>query len=318
MTETEVPLLNVPIQGWIAFNIFILIMIFVDLFVLHCKDKAVSIRNALFTSAIWISLALLFNLGIYLTAGKEPALNFLAGYLIEESLSIDNLFVFLMLFRYFHTPKEYQYKVLFWGILGAIIMRAVMITGGIALINKFQWMFYIFGAFLIYTGIKMAFHKSEEVHPEKNPVLLLLNRFLPVTSKYDNGHFFTQIGAKWFATPLFAVLVSVETTDLIFALDSIPAIVAITRDPFIIYTSNIFAILGLRSLYFALSGLMTLFHFLHYGLAVILTFVGLKMLIADFIHIPIGISLGVIVLSISISIVASALFPPKNINKTTL
>lgn len=310
-------MIKVSTEAWIIFNFIILILLIVDLFVLHSKDKVISVKNALLTSAVWIGLALLFNVGIYFYAGKEPALNFLAGYLIEESLSIDNLFVFLMLFKYFHTPVEYQYKVLFWGILGAILMRGIMIFGGIALINNFHWMIYIFGAFLVYTGIKMAFPKSEEIHPENNPALILLNKFFPITKTYDNGHFFTKFQQKWHATPLFAVLLAVETTDLIFALDSIPAIVSITKDPFIIYTSNIFAILGLRSLFFALSSWLSLFHFLNYGLAVILTFAGLKMLVGHFIEIPIRITLGVIILSITCAIVASKLFPQDKINKTT-
>lgn len=311
MMDTYTSQINAPTWVWIAFNLFILIMIIIDLFVLHAHDKIISVKNALLTSAVWIGLALVFNIGIYFFEGKEPALNFLAGYLIEESLSIDNLFVFLMLFQYFHTPIKYQYKVLFWGILGAIIMRAVMILGGVALVNTFDWMLYVFGAFLIYTGIKMGIHKGEEVHPENNPIIRLLNKFFPITTTYDNGYFFTKHMQKWHATPLLAVLVAVESSDLIFALDSIPAVVAITRDPFIIYTSNIFAVLGLRSLYFALAGLISLFHFLNYGLAVILTFMGIKMVIAHYIEIPITVTLGVIFLSIGSAIIASIIFPHK-------
>lgn len=305
--------LNVPIEVWIAFNLFIVIMIILDLFVLHRTAKAIGIKSALVTSAIWIGIALLFNLGIYHFAGKEAALNFLAGYLIEKALSIDNLFVFVMLFKYFSTPTEYQYKVLFWGILGAIIMRAAMIFGGIALVNTFDWILYIFGFFLIYTGIRMAIHKSEEIHPEKNLILLLLKKWMPIAHNYFKDNFFVKLDQKWHATPLFVVLMMVETTDLIFALDSIPAVMAITLDPFIIYTSNIFAILGLRSLYFALSNLISMFHLLNYGLAAILTFVGIKMLLGNYYHIPIGYALGFIAVAIAGSIIASILIPDKKL-----
>lgn len=302
----------IPTEFWIGFNLFVLAMLALDLFVFHSNAKVVSIKQALIASSVWIGLALLFNYGVYLYLGKAAALDFLAAYLIEESLSVDNLFVFLMIFKYFHTPRHNQYKVLFWGVLGAIIMRACFIFFGIALVNTFHWVFYLFGAFLIYTGIKMALPSSEEIHPENNPVLNLLKKWLPFTNKYEGDRFFVRHGKTWLATPLFATLLTVETTDLIFALDSIPAVMAITLDPFIIYTSNIFAILGLRSLFFALSGMISLFHLLHYGLAAILIFVGLKMLLAHFVDVPIAVALGFIAIALSASIAASLLYPLSN------
>ena len=298
---------------WIGFNAFVIAAITIDLFFLHRDAKVISIKSALLTSAVWIGLALIFNYGIYLYSGKEAALNFLAGYLIEESLSIDNLFVFIMLFEYFKTPPQYQHKILFWGILGAIVMRAFFIFFGIALIETFHAVLYIFGLFLIYAGIKMALPKVEKVNLEDNFTLKLLKKWIPVTSEYHEDRFFVLQAAKWVATPMFLVLVMVELTDVVFALDSIPAVIAITRDPFIIYTSNIFAILGLRSLYFALAGLMPLFHFLHYGLAAILIFVGLKMILEAFIAIPIAVSLGFIFVAIGGSILCSLLFPKQTV-----
>lgn len=296
-----------PLWMWIGFNAFVLILITLDLFVLHRHNKVISVKKALQTSACWISLALCFNLFIWWYRGSQDALNFLAGYLIEESLSVDNLFVFILIFDYFRTPKEYQHKVLFWGILGAIVMRAVFIFFGIALIHKFAWIFYVFGLFLIYAAIKMVMPKNEGIHPENNFVIKTVKRFIPITPKYHKDHFFTKIDGRLWATPLFVVLLTVETTDLIFAIDSIPAVMGITLDPFIIYTSNIFAILGLRALYFALAGIMPLFQYLKYGLAAILVFVGLKMLLAGYFHVPIGIALGFIVVALGISIAVSIL-----------
>jgi tellurite resistance protein TerC len=304
--------MNEPLWIWIAFTISVFILIILDLLVFQRNVKAISTKQALITSACWIGLALLFNLGIYFFKGKETALNFLAGYLIEESLSIDNLFVFALIFTYFRTPAEYQHKVLFWGILGAIIMRAIFILFGIALVKSLHWILYIFGVFLLFAAFKMARPKSEEIHPENSLLINLLKKWLPITSDYHNGYFFVKKQNRWWATPLFVVLLSVETTDLIFAIDSIPAVMAITLDPFIVYTSNIFAILGLRSLYFALAGLMPLFHFLHYGLAAVLGFVGLKMLMAPFIKIPIAFALSFIVAALALSIAASLCFPRKN------
>jgi tellurite resistance protein TerC len=294
---------------WILFNLFVLAMLALDLGVFHRKAHVVRLKEALGWSVVWICLALLFNALIYFWLGRETALQFLAGYIIEKSLSVDNLFVFLLIFSYFSVPSIYQHKILFWGILGALIMRAIFIAAGITLIEKFHWMIYLFGGFLIITGIKMAFQKDKELHPEANPVLRLFRRFVPVTEQYHEGRFWVLKEGKRWATPLLVVLLLIETTDVIFAVDSIPAILAVTRDPFIVYTSNIFAILGLRALYFALAGIMQLFHYLHYGLSVILVFVGVKMLISDFYKVPIGIALSVIAGILLISVVASILRP---------
>ena len=298
-----------PVLVWVAFNVFVLAMLALDLGVFHRKAHEVRLREALIWSAVWIGLALLFNVGVYFWRGSETALQFLTGYVIEKSLSVDNIFVFLMIFSYFRVPALYQHKVLFWGILGALIMRAIFIAAGVALIQKFHWVIYIFGAFLILTGIKMAWQKDKEIHPERNPVVRLFRRLMPVTDRYEGDHFFVRKNQEWLATPLFVVLLLVETTDLIFAVDSIPAILAITLDPFIVYTSNVFAILGLRALYFALAGIMQLFHYLHYGLSAILVFVGVKMMLVDVYKIPVAIALGVIAGILLISVVLSAVRP---------
>jgi tellurite resistance protein TerC len=261
---------------------------------------------------MWIGMALAFNVGIYYTLGKGPALDFLAGYLIEKSLSVDNLFVFIAIFDYFHTPSKYQHKVLFWGILGAIVLRALFIFFGIALVDRFHFILYIFGLFLIYAAIKMAMPKNDEIHPESNPVIKLFKKIMPVTHEYDGSNFFTKKNLQWYATPLFIALLTVEMSDVMFALDSIPAIMAITLDPFIIYTSNIFAILGLRALYFALAGLIPVFHFLKYGLALILAFVGVKMLVEPFIEISIEFALGFIIATIAASTIASVAIAKKD------
>lgn len=271
---------------WIGFNIFVILMLLLDLGVFNRKAHEIKLKEALIWSGVWILLALAFNVGLYYfyvppygVERADSALQFLTGYVIEKSLSVDNIFVFILIFTYFKVPKMYQHKVLFWGILGALIMRAFFIFAGVALIEKFAWIIYVFGAFLIFTGIKLFFQKDKEIHPEKNPVLRLFKKFFKVTDQYDGGKFFTVQNAKKVATPLFIVLLMVETTDLIFAVDSIPAILAVTKDPFIVYTSNVFAILGLRSLYFAVAGIVPLFHYLHYALSVILVFVGIKMVV---------------------------------------
>ena len=300
-------MLNQTVLLYIGFAIFVLGMLALDLGVFHRKAHVVTLKEALCWCAIWISLALLFNLGILLFQGTEPALTFLTGYLIEYSLSVDNIFVFLLIFSYFGVPALYQHKVLFWGILGALVMRGIFIFMGITLIQKFHWMVLVFGVFLVFSGIKMAFQKDKEIHPEKNPVLKLFRKLMPVTSHYGEGRFFLKKGEAYFATPLFIVLLVVETTDVVFAIDSVPAVLAITFDPFIVYTSNVFAILGLRSLFFALAGILRLFHYLHYGLSAILVFVGVKMIIADFYAISTGISLGVIACILIISILWSLL-----------
>lgn len=296
---------------WIIFNILVFGMLALDLRVFHRKAHVIKIKEALLWSGVWIALALLFNLGVYFWRGPEKALEFLAGYLTEKSLSVDNIFVFLLIFSYFHVPSLYQHKVLFWGILGALIMRAIFIATGVILIQKFHWIIYIFGAFLILTGIKMVSQKDKKIQPERNPVLRLFRRFMTITQDYEEGKFFVKRSTRYLATPLFVVLLVVETTDVIFAVDSIPAVFAITLDPFIVYTSNVFAILGLRALYFALAGLMQLFHYLHYGLSAILVFLGVKMLIADIYKIPVGISLGVIASILFLSVIASVLRPCK-------
>jgi tellurite resistance protein TerC len=281
-----------------------------DLGVFQRKAHVIGIKEALLWSAFWIVLSLCFNVGLYFWQGKEAALQFLTGYLIEKSLSVDNLFVFLLLFMYFKVPAKYQHKVLFWGILGALVMRGALIATGVVLIARFHWILYLFGAFLVFAGIKMGFQKeTAEVHPERNIAVRLFRKFIPVTSEYHEAKFSVKINGRRHATLLMIVLLVVETTDLVFALDSIPAIFAITTDPFIVYTSNVFAILGLRALYFALAGLMNLFHYLKIGLAVILSFVGAKMLLAEVFPIPIGIALGVIAVVLLLSVVASMLWP---------
>jgi len=294
---------------WVAFNVFVFAMLAIDLGIFHRSSHVVKFKEALTWCAVWVSLALLFNLGIYFWQGPQKALEFLTGYLIEYSLSIDNIFVFLLLFTYFGVASQYQHKILFWGIIGALVMRAAFIVAGVTLIQKFHWIIYVFGAVLIISGIKMALQKDKEIHPENNFLLKLLRRFIPIATDYEGGNFFVKRAGKFMATPLFIVLFVVETTDVVFAADSIPAILAITMDPFIVYTSNVFAILGLRALFFALSGIMQLFHYLHYGLSAILVFVGLKMLIADFYKVPIGAALGVIFGILICSVVASVLNP---------
>lgn len=301
-----------PLFVWVAFNVFVLAMLALDLFVFHRKPHEVSVREALTWSGVWIALALIFNAGLYFLRGPQPALEFLTGYLIEKSLSVDNIFVFLMVFAYFKVPQKYQHEVLFWGILGALVFRAAFIAGGITLIKNFHWIIYVFGAFLIFTGIKMWLDKEKEIHPEKSTILKIFRRFMPVTQGYEGGKFFVRRDGRLFATPLFVVLIVIETTDIIFAVDSIPAILAVTQDPFIVYTSNVFAILGLRALYFALAGIIRLFHYLHYGLSAILVFVGIKMLLTDIYKIPVGISLSVVSSLLLISVAASLLWPAKD------
>ncbi len=294
---------------WVGFNIFILLMLALDLGVFQKKVHAVSVKEALIWSTVWIVLAMLFNVFIYFDMGEVKAVEFFTGYLIERSLSVDNIFVFVLLFSYFKVPAKYQHKVLFWGVLGALILRALLIVLGVVLVTKFAWIIYVFGAFLVYTGFKMAFHNDEDIDPEKNIVIKLFRKFFPVTKDYHEGKFFIIENGKKIATPLFIVLIAVEFTDLIFAFDSIPAIFAITSDPFIIYTSNIFAILGLRAMYFALAGIIDKFHYLKIGLSMILIFIGFKMLIVDLYKIPIGYSLGVIALVLILSVVFSLLKP---------
>jgi len=302
---------------WVAFNVFVLVMLAVDLGVLHRRAHEVALKEALVWSGIWIALALLFALGVYSWDGPQPALEFLTGYLIEKSLSVDNIFVFVLIFSYFKVPARYQHTVLFWGILGALVMRAIFIFAGIALLQQLHWILYVFGALLILTGIKMATEKDKEIHPDKNPLLKLFRRLVPVTEDYHADHFFVKQTGHYAATPLFIVLLVVETTDVIFAVDSIPAILGITMDPFLVYTSNVFAILGLRALYFALAGVMRLFHYLHYGLSAILVFVGAKMLLADVYKLPVGVALGVIAGILLIAVIASLMRPQQRDIVTT-
>lgn len=296
---------------WVGFNIFVVIMLVVDLRVFHRHAHEVKISEALIWSAVWVALSLLFNVGVYFWYGHESALQFFTGYIIEKSLSVDNLFVFLMIFSYFKVPAQYQHTVLYWGILGALIMRGLLIFLGVAVIQEFHWVIYIFGAFLVFTGVRMAVHKeSIELHPEKNIVVQLFKKILPVTAGYHETKFFLTIDGKRYATLLFVVLIVVETTDLVFAVDSIPAIFAITTDPFIVYTSNVFAILGLRALYFALAGMMNLFRFLKLGLSIVLSFVGIKMLLSEVFPIPIGIALSVVAVVLTASVVISIVLKP--------
>lgn len=295
---------------WVAFIAFVTVMLVLDLTVFHRGSREVKFRSAMGWSAFWIALAAAFAVLVYFWHGKTAALDFTTGYLIEESLSVDNLFVFLLIFRYFKVPAHYQHKVLFWGIIGALVMRLAFIILGVALINRFEWIIYIFGAFLVYTGIKLGTSGESEVHPEKNPVLKALRKFIPITPDYVKGKFFVRDNGLY-ATPLLLVLIVIETTDVLFATDSIPAVLAITRDPFIVFTSNVFAILGLRSLYFALAGMMELFHFLHYGLAIILSFIGVKMLVSHYYSIPTHIALAVVGVVLAVSVGASLLFPKR-------
>ena len=301
---------------WVGFNLFVLALLALDLGVFHRKAHAVSVREATIWSVIWISLSMLFNLGIYffwhVAAPTSPysngdaALAFFTGYLIEKSLSVDNIFVFVLIFSYFSVPAKYQHRVLFWGILGALVMRAALILIGAALIKEFHWVIWIFGAFLIFTGIRMAFHKDEELHPEDNPLVKLLKRFVPMVQDYRGASFVVREAGKLMATPLLLVLLIVESTDLVFAVDSIPAIFAVTTDPFIVYTSNVFAILGLRSLYFLLAGVMHKFHYLKLGLSAVLTFVGVKMLLPDLSEMLTGVAYKIPTL-LSLAVVAGIL-----------
>lgn len=288
-----------------------LAMLALDLGVFHRKSTEITVRNSLMWTGIWICLALCFNVFIYYHFGKEEAIQFLTGYVIEKSLSVDNIFVIIMIFSYFHVPSSYQHKVLFWGILGALVMRVFFIFAGIELIHRFHLLIYVFGAFLVFTGIRMLTSGDAKIEPEKNPLVKLVRRIFPVTEGFEGDLFFVRKNARLWATPLFVVVILIEATDLIFAVDSIPAILAITDDPFLVYTSNVFAILGLRSLYFALSGIEKYFHHLKYGLAAILVFVGTKMCIADYYKIPIEVSLIVIVSVLGLSIVSSIVFPKK-------
>lgn len=297
--------MEVNASFWIGFNLFVLLMLALDLGVFNRKAHVVSVKEALTWTGVWISLSLIFNGLVYYWFGETKAIEFLTGYLIEKSLSIDNIFVFVLVFGYFQIPAIYQHKILFWGILGALVMRVIFIFAGVALIQQFHWTIYIFGLFLIYTGYKMFTEKDKKMEPENNPVIKFFRRIMPVTNQLHGDKFFVKLDGKKYATPLFLVLILIETTDLIFAVDSIPAILAITQDQFIVYTSNVFAILGLRSMYFALAHVVDRFVYLSYGLAIILVFVGLKMVMVDIFKIPTFISLLVIALILTVSVVLS-------------
>jgi tellurite resistance protein TerC len=297
---------------WILFNLFVVAMLVLDLGILNRRSHRVSFREALAWSGLWIALAAAFAVLELFWHGRAQALQFVTGYVIELSLSVDNLFVFLVIFRYFKVPDQHQHKVLFWGILGALLMRGVFIVAGVGLIRRFSWITYAFGALLVYSGLKLLRQGETEIRPEKNPVLRIFRRAFPVTKEYVGGRFFTR-SDKLYATPLFVVLLVVETSDILFAVDSIPAVLAITLNAFIVYTSNVFAILGLRSMYFALAGMMDLFHYLHYGLSVVLIFIGLKMLGSHYVNIPTGWALAIVLLVLGASILASLLNPKKKL-----
>ncbi len=305
--------MDASVLFWVVFNIIIVTVLALDLGVFNKRAHKIKLKEALLWSAVLITIALIFNVFVYFEFGRTKALEFLTGYLIEYSLSIDNIFVFILIFSYFAVKPQYQHKILFWGILGALIMRGIFIFAGVAMINRFHWIVLFFGGFLVFSGIKMLLQKEEvEVEPEKNALVRLFRKFLPVSDTPHEGHLFIKRDNKLFATPLFLVLLVIESTDLIFAVDSIPAVLAISKDTFIVYTSNIFAILGLRSLYFAVSGIMGLFRFLKVGLAIVLSFVGLKMLASYFhIEIPILLSLAIIVLILLVSIIASVIIKKK-------
>ncbi len=296
---------------WIGYTVFILIALVVDLGVFHRGARTITMKEAALSSVIWVALALVFNAGIYNYIGPQKGLEFFTGYLIELALSVDNLFVFLIIFSYFKVPEELRHRVLFWGILGAMLMRIIFILAGATLLGLFHWLDYVFGAFLLYTGVRIIFQKETEVDPEMNLLLRFARKYLRVTKDYEANKFFTKVDGKSFATPLLLVLLVVESTDVVFAVDSIPAIFGITHDPFIVYTSNIFAVLGLRALYFLLQGMMDRFHYLPIGLGLVLAFVGLKMLITDYYPIPIGLSLGVVALVLAGSVIVSLLARPK-------
>ncbi len=290
---------------WLVFGLVVVAMLAVDLGVLHRKAREVRLREALAWVGVWVGLALLFMVLVWVTRGQRVALEFLTCYLIEESLSVDNLFVFLVIFSYFNTPSHLHHKCLFWGIIGAVILRAIFIAVGVAAIQRVEWLVYVLGVLLVVTGIRLGLQKDRDVHPERNPVLRLFRRVFPVSENYDGTRFFVRRAGRMVATPLFVVLIAIESTDVVFAIDSVPAALSITLDPFVVYTSNVFAILGLRSLYFAIAGIMPMFVYLHYGLSAILVFTGAKMLVSHVFRVPIGAALGVVGGILLLSVAAS-------------
>ncbi|MEM7551962.1 MAG: TerC family protein [Bacteroidota bacterium] len=300
---------------WVGFNLAVLLLLALDLGVFHKKSKEITVKEALLWTCTWVFLAFLFNIFVYYQLGQEKAFEFFTGYVIEKSLSVDNIFVMILIFSYFNVPGAYQHKVLFWGILGALVMRVCFILAGVELIQNFHWLIYIFGAFLIFTGIRIVMQDDEKLDPDKNPVVRLTRKLFRVTPKFEGDKFFVRKDGLLWATPLFVVVILIEATDLVFAVDSIPAILSISSDAFIVYTSNVFAILGLRSLYFALAGLEKFFAYLKYGLSAILVFVGVKMCLADIYKIPIEISLAFIVLTLSIAVLASMVMQRQNVDQ---
>ncbi|HET8630418.1 MAG TPA: TerC family protein [Thermomicrobiales bacterium] len=300
-------MLSETVLVWVGFNLFVLALLALDLGLVHRTARAVSPREALRWTGVWVALAVLFGVGVYFWHGAQASLEFFAGYLVEYSLSADNVFVFVLIFTFFAVPAAYQHRVLFWGIIGALVLRGAMIVAGAALLEAFHWLIYLFGAFLIVTGVRMALGQEAAVNPEQIVLVRLVRRVIPVTENYEGERFFVRQAGRLLATPLFVALLVIDSADLIFALDSIPAIFGVTRDPFIVYTSNVFAILGLRSLYFVLAGAVAKFHYLQPGLAAVLTFVGAKMVISGVYHVPVAVSLAAIVLILAVAIVASLL-----------
>lgn len=296
---------------WVSFALLVVFFLFIDLFVLHKKDQEISIRRALIETFCWILVALLFNILIYVWKGGDKAVEYLTAYIIEKSLSVDNLFVFIVIFSYYHVPKKLQHRVLFWGIIGSVVMRGIFIFFGIKLIESFDFLLYFLGLFLLFAGLKMIFGRESKIDPKHNVAINFLRRFIPIFKNYHGNQFFIRKNWKIYATPLFVVLIVVETTDIIFAMDSVPAILGITRDPLIVYTSNIFAILGLRALYFALAGIMSLFHLLRYGLGIILSFIGVKIFCEDFFEINVFWSLGIVLSILAGSVILSMIYKPK-------
>lgn len=297
---------------WLVFALFVIVLIGLDIWSAKRHKGEMSLGASLFWTVVWVGSALAFNALIWAERGPNTAMDFLTGYLIEWSLSMDNLFVFAVIFSYFAVPSKYQHRVLFWGIWGAVVLRLIFVLAGTALIQRFEWTMYVFGAFLVYTGIKLALAGDSDVDPAANPILRVARKFLPVSSDYDGDRFLTRQNGRWLVTPLFLVLLVVESTDVVFAVDSVPAIFGITTDPFVIYTSNIFAILGLRSFYFLLSRFLNKFHYLGIGLALVLIFIGVKMLIIKWVHIPSPISLGIVGATLAVAVAASMIFPKPN------
>ena len=296
---------------WIAFGVVVVLMLAIDLGVFNRKAHEIGFREALIWSIVWTVVALLFNGAVFLSAGPERGLEFFTGYVIERALSFDNLFVFVLIFSYFGVPRQYHHRALFWGVVGALVTRALFIAAGVALIVRFEWILYFFGAILVYSGWKMLKEKDVEVHPDRNLIIRAARTLFPVTAEFGAGRFFLRKDRRLFLTPLFLVLITIETTDIVFAVDSIPAVFGVTHDPFIAFTSNIFAILGLRASYFLLESVLKTFKYLSHGLSVVLIFIGLKMLFVDFVHIPIGIALAIVIAVLAVAIVASLIVQPR-------